>query len=329
MNKDWVNLMEEEQKLSSEEANVFRKRLANKSFSVYQDLQLIFYAAVLLLSTGFGILVYRYFGSLSQQLVLISLIVLILLCYAYCWKKAEGFSFLKQPSRGLPADYLLLLASLLMLSLVAYLQFQYHLFGERYGLASFLPMVVLFASAYYFDHVGVLALAIVMLGTWMGITVMPTRFYHAAALDTARLIFTGLALALLLEVAAVLSQRFGLKTHFSFTYSHFALHTFFLASLSGMFHFENYYWVWFVLLLLIGYYWYRRALALPSFYWLLITSIYVYIAAGYMVLHWLDGGLGGWVTMLYLGLGYLALSGILLVYFLMTMNKKIKVAHVG
>jgi hypothetical protein len=74
-------------------------------------------------------------------------------------------------------DYILLLGCLLLLILIAYLQFQYNVFGNRYGLATFIPMVLLFISAYYFDHIGVLTMAITNLAAWAGITSYATSYF--------------------------------------------------------------------------------------------------------------------------------------------------------
>ncbi len=64
---------------------------------------------------------------------------------------------------------------LLLLTFVGYIQFQYNVFGNRWGLAAFIPMVILFITAYYFDHLGVLIIAIANLATWIGITVTPLK----------------------------------------------------------------------------------------------------------------------------------------------------------
>ncbi|MDQ6764326.1 MAG: hypothetical protein M3015_17115 [Bacteroidota bacterium] len=63
-------------------------------------------------------------------------------------------------------DYILLFGCLSLLTFVGYLQFEYNVFGNKWGLATFIPMVVLFMAAYYFDHLGVLILAIVNLAAW-------------------------------------------------------------------------------------------------------------------------------------------------------------------
>jgi hypothetical protein len=63
----------------------------------------------------------------------------------------------------------------LFLTFVGYLQFEYNVFGNKWGLATFIPMVLLFMSAYYFDDLGVLSIAIVNLATWVGITVTPLQ----------------------------------------------------------------------------------------------------------------------------------------------------------
>jgi len=45
-------------------------------------------------------------------------------------------------------------------SFIGYLQYQYSAFGTHYGMATLIPMLALFLIAYYFDHLGILSLAI-------------------------------------------------------------------------------------------------------------------------------------------------------------------------
>ena len=69
------------------------------------------------------------------------------------------------------------LAALLLLTFITYLQVQYNVFGDRFGLATFIPMIILFYCAYYFDHLGVLSMAVANLAAWMGIAVTPLKYF--------------------------------------------------------------------------------------------------------------------------------------------------------
>ena len=155
-------------------------------------------------------------------------------------------------------DYVLLLGCLTLLTFIAYLQAQYNAFGNAYGLATFIPMVILFFCAYYFDHLGVLSMAITNLAAWAGIAVTPLTILKENNFGDSRLIFTGLALGVLLVVIATASGRKNMKAHFAFTYLNFALNILFIATIAGMFYFDKMYVVWLLPIAAIAYYFYKK-----------------------------------------------------------------------
>ena len=104
------------------------------------------------------------------------------------------FSLQKTVSPSVFFDYILLLGCLTFISFVGYIQFQYQVFGNRFGLATFIPMVVLFFSAYYFDQVGVLSLAITNLAAWAGIAATPLKILQSSDFSSTNIIITGLLL---------------------------------------------------------------------------------------------------------------------------------------
>jgi hypothetical protein len=109
----------------------------------------------------------------------------------------------------------------LLLTFIGYLQYQYNVFGNRLGLAVFTPMVILFFAAYYFDHLGVLSIAITNLAAWLGITVTPAEILKDNNFNDARLIYTGIVLGAGLDVFSIVTKRKKIKEHFAFTYKNF------------------------------------------------------------------------------------------------------------
>ena len=169
--------------------------------SVYWEIKTLLYLGVLLLSGGLGILVYKNIDTIGHQVILIFIGLVCSACFFHCFKNKKAFSINRVSAPNSLFNYILLLACCTFIILIGYLQYQYQLFGNRYGLASFFPMVVLFFSAYYFDHLGVLSMAIVNLAGWLGITVTPISVLTANDFDSSRIIFTGLFLGVLLIVA--------------------------------------------------------------------------------------------------------------------------------
>jgi hypothetical protein len=91
-----------------------------------------------------------------------------------------------------------------------------------------------------------------------------------------------------------------------------------------MFHFENWWLLWFAVIAMLSIAVYKKALHDHSFYFLLLIAIYGYIALGYVVIKFIfevgrmeKGGS-------YLVFMYFIASAILLIMFLTRINKKIK-----
>jgi len=297
----------------------------NRLFSVHWELKALLYLGVLLLSGGLGILIYKNIDTIGHQAILAFIAAVSGGCFYYCYKKKAPFSFSKVESPDALFDYLLLLACLTFVTFIAYIQYQYAIFGDHLKLATFVPMVVLFFCAYYFDHLGVLSLAITNLAAWMGIVVTPTQILRQNDFRSDTLIYTALFLGALLVAAGEMSRWRNLKQHFRFTYINFGAHILFIATLAGIFHFDDEYLFWFLLLLGIGAYFYRHSLLERSFYFLAILTLYSYIgivcvATDLLYTNFRDAG----STSLYMALLFYIGSAIGMIRFLIHHNKKFK-----
>jgi len=301
-----------------------REHSDTKLFSLHWELKTLLYLGVLLLSGGLGILIYKNIEKIGHQAILIFIALVCAACFFYCLKKKLPFSTAKVEAPNVHFDYILLLGCLTFISFIAYLQFQYNVFGTRYGLATFFPMLVLFFSAYFFDHLGVLSLAITNLGAWVGITVTPSQLIRANDFNSSTIIFAGLFLGALLIALAFVSKLKKWKQHFQFTYANFGTHILFVSCLSAMFHFQKIYLVWFLLLAALAFFSYTRSIKSKSFYFLVVTALYTYISMGYVAIQLIDsiGRIG--LSSIYLGLLYFIFSGIGLIFFLIRSNRKIK-----
>jgi len=292
-------------------------------FSLHWELKTLLYLGVTLLSGGFGILVYKNIDTIGHHVILAIIALVSLGCFYYCRRNAAPFSVDKVQAPNPFFDYILLLGCLTMITFIAYLQYAYFVFGDRYGLATFIPMLILFVSAYSFDHLGVLSLAITNLAAWMGIAVTPMRILKENNFDDQRLIYTGLVLGIILLLAALASEKRNIKKHFEFTYNNFGTHILFIAGLAGLFLYQLFI-IWFVFLLLIAYYIYRQAMKKNSFYFLLLVALYTYVALSYVIIRILDK-MGVYnMNSIYLGLLYFILSAIALVRILIVFNRKMK-----
>ncbi|RFM30151.1 DUF2157 domain-containing protein [Deminuibacter soli] len=296
-----------------------------RPLSVRNDLLTLLYAGIVVLCTGLGIVVYQNIDSIGHMAIIAFIAITCTACYVWCFKKASGYSQAKVQSPNTGFDYVILFGSLLLLIWVGYMQFVYHVFGERWGLAGFVPMVLLFATAYYFDHAGVLSLGISNLAAWLGITVAPLSVVSGNDFGNERLIYTAVLLGAFLVGIAAFSFYKNVKKHFYKVYLNFGTHLFFIGAVTAMFVFHDAYFLWFVLIAAAAAACLKYAVAANSYYYFAVTIAYSYAAAMYAGIALL-ALMPNEVGVIYLGLLYGISLSVLLTWLLIHYNKKFK-AH--
>ena len=326
MNISFFEQWQKDGLVSEETVLRIRAHEKEKLFSLHWELKTLLYLGVLLLSSGLGILIYKNLDSLGHQVISILISILSLGCFWYCYRVNQPFSLKRVASPNSFFDYILLLACLSMLTLVAYLQYQYQVFGTRYGLATFIPMLILFFCAYYFDSITILSLAIVNLCAWAGIAVTPARILRENDFNNETLIITGVLLGILLLCAAHFSKIKLIKDHFAFTYSNFGTNLIFISCLAGLFHFDAIYLLWFLALAGLCIYFYLKAVREKSFYYLMLACLYGFIGTGYVVIDLIFSKARMEINGGYLVCFYFIAASAALIVFLVRMNKKLKSA---
>ncbi len=322
----WYSKLHSEGLLSDASREKIRLHETTGLFSVHWELKTLLYIGVLLLTAGLGILVYKNIDTIGHQFVLLFIALVVLGSFTYCFKYALPYNRQKVKAPNTAFDYVLLLGAISLLTFMAYLQFQYKVFGTTYGLATFIPMVVLFCTAYYFDHLGILSMAIANLALWMGVSVTPKELLNNFDFNSEHIIYTYLLLGILLLLLAYASLKFNLKAHFKFSYQHYGMHVAFIALLAGYFHFYSsiFALIWILGLAGLAIIFYADAYRSRSFYFLLLVILYSYIALSSLVIRAVTqiANIGG----LYLALLYFLGSGTGLVVLLINLNRKLKSA---
>jgi hypothetical protein len=292
---------------------------------VRQDLLFVLYAGILLPVYGLGTLIYRNIDAIGHGVVAGVIAVLCAGCFIGGRKYTSGFSRSKTEPAHYVADYLVLPGALLLPLLAGYIQYAYQFFGERWGLATFVPMVLLFLAAYYYDHLGVLSLAVANLAAWLGITVAPLQMMEDNDFTNEKLIYTGVLLGCLLLLMAYASVQRNIKSHFADIYRNFGLHIFFISLTAGLFHFHFPFpaVMWFLFIGVACYLLATRALLINSYYLMVVTALYAYVGVSYMIIYSLckTGNDDGAIFLILL---YGVLSGIGLIMLLVHLHKKIK-----
>ncbi|TGE18571.1 DUF2157 domain-containing protein [Hymenobacter elongatus] len=204
--------------ISGEQAATIARHEREKPFSLYYELRTLLSLGVTLLSTGLGLLIYQHIDTIGHGVIVASIALLTAAGFAYAYRKRQPFTWHINPRSSASADYALLLACLLLLTLVGYLQYQYTFFGTRYGLLVLLPTVVFFGCAYRFDHRGVLSMALTGLAAWVGVAIAPVSAFTQNDYSLPHLDSAAIGLGLVLAAVGLASDYLDRKKHFSYTY---------------------------------------------------------------------------------------------------------------
>ncbi|QHV96240.1 DUF2157 domain-containing protein [Spirosoma endbachense] len=289
-----------------------------RPFSLHWELRSLLYVGILLLSSGLGLLVYDNFDQIGHGALLTAMAIACTACFLFAWRFRPEWTVAQAKNRSPYGDYALLLACLLFLTLEGYAQYQYTIFGTRYGLVTLLPALLFLPLAYRFDHRGVLSMALAALISWVGVTVRPLELYFKTNFFDRETVFSAIALALVLIGVSFGLERQRIKPHFAYTYLTIAGNLLLIALLGGLFNFEELH-LWFALGLagacIILDQYARRT---KSFVFLLMSAVYGYIGVTYLFFHYIspqnwDDGLYYW---------YFILTGIALVAYLMSQIPK-------
>ncbi|WP_343585690.1 DUF2157 domain-containing protein [Flavobacterium sp.] len=250
-------------------------------FSLNAELKLFLYLSVILFTSGIGILIYENIDSIGHIAILSLLLIVIAVCFFYCFKHSKGFQKEETTFEHPVLEYLVLAGNILTCIFIGYLQFQYKPFGEHYGLATLVPTIVSFFCAYYFDNRSVLTIAITGLAAYIGLSVTPqdllksNDFYASQNLS-----YSAVALSVLLILWVIYSRRISLKTHFGLIFLTFALHIASIASIANMTSYDTIAWILFTLILAGStYYFYRTSYDYKAMSLYVFMIVYAYIGA--------------------------------------------------
>ena len=282
MYEDILRHLLQQERVTPDEAEAIRQFESKKPFSLHWELKTLMYSGVLLLNAGLGYLIYEHIHTIGHAAIIALIGAISVGCFWYAFTHGRPFSRESVESPTPYFDYILLLGCFTFLLMEGYWQYQYQVFGTRYGLATFIPMLLFFVLAYRFDHRGVLSLGITALGSWLGVTVTLQDLLAKNDFNSETLVQTGIFLGWLLIAVPFVSERRGLKPHFSPTYLHFAVHVLMISCLAGAISLHRPA-IYFPLLCLAAsfFFWYARAKR--SFFFLTAALVYAYIGLTYVL----------------------------------------------
>ena len=263
-----------------------------RPFSVHYELRALLYLGTVLLSGGIGVLIYQNVDSIGHGALMTAVALLMGACFYFAARHRPAFTWGEAPKTSVGADYLLLLGCLLFVALETYAQYQYGVFGTRYGLATVLPAGLFIFLAYRYDHRGVLGMGLTALASWVGLAAQPLAVFTANDYFAPGVRAAAIGLGLALTAAGLYSEARGRKAHFAFSYlllgvnlAQLGLCATMLESSGGR--------TWGAALLVLavsaGLYWYARRV---QSYWFLLLGV----GYGYFVACWAYVHLVSWAS---------------------------------
>jgi hypothetical protein len=259
-----------------------------RPFSLHYELRLLLYLGTTLLAGGLGVLIYQNIDSIGHGVIIAVIAALTAACFTYAARHRAPFTWGHAPKTSVGADYLLLLGCLLFVVLEGYAQYQYGLFGSRYGLATAVPALVFLPLAYWFDHRGVLAMGLTALASWVGLTVAPLAVLTENDFWSDQIRGAAIGLGIVMMLTGFYSEHRGRKAHFAFTYlllgSNLALAALATSLVQATFHEQPALGLSLVVMMLAlcaGLYWYARRT--QSYWFLVLAAGYAYFAACYVL----------------------------------------------
>ncbi len=306
--------------INEDELNKIQYYESQKLFSIHWELRTILYLGILLLSSGIGILVYLHIDTIGHQAILAAIALASGGCFYYAFKHRQAYSNVQVKNESPLFDYIALLACLLFGTFIGYIQYQYHLFGYHYGLATAIPAVLFFYCAYIFDHKGLLALGLTGLASSAGLSIAPMQLLESNNFMSNNILFTALAFGVITVAFAKYSDVKNIKAHFSFSYHNFAANLLFIATLALLFN-QPLKPLSFILLCVLSFYFIKYAIAQQSFWFLLLSTLYSYIGLSYVVFSLMYYGHSGGDGIFTLGIFYLFASCAGVIYFFINYKK--------
>lgn len=271
-------LLLEQAIISPPQYELLEKHEKSQPISIHWEARVFLLAGISMLSSGLGILIYKNIDTIGHQAIIALIALATAACGWYAFQKRFPFTLGAVEKPHTIADNILLLGCSLFLILEGYLQYQYQIFGERYGIATLIPAALFFFVAYRFDHIGVLTMALTAFVSWAGISTTPINVLKDGIFDHERtLVLTGILVgSLFILVGQLLNFRL-IKTHFTFSYVNFGLNLVCIAAIYGALQQDERVWFSLICLAFSAFaLWYARRE--HSHFMLLASAIYGYIS---------------------------------------------------
>ncbi len=291
-----------------------------KMVSLYYELRLMLYLGIMLFTGGVGYFAYQNIGYMGHLIAMAGIGATIIVGFYFIRKFAKSYSNTEVTVSHVYFDYVLILVSLLIISLFAYVQVYFNLVELLLNWTSFISAALFLFMAYRYDNRALLAMAITAFAAAVGLSISPVDWTKGTLQLSSNLYNISIVLGALLTVAGQVSQYKNIKKHFRFTYQNFGLLLYFIGCLSAMSDSDyelSYAFLTLVSAVILSWYtWVHK-----EFLFFIYSNIAGYIAITYLIFKAVDHMSGDYIVFIY----YFPTTCI--VYILLLFKKKSHFAH--
>lgn len=178
-------------------------------------------------------------GEIGHLVSMALIGVAIIVGFRFISKFAQPYSDLEVTVSHSYFDYILVLVSLLIISLFAYVQVYFGLVELLINWSSFISAALLLFMAYRYDNKALLSMGITALAAAAGISITPVNWVKGQWSATSDLYVVAILLGITLLVVEQVTYRAGIKKHFRFTLQNFGLVLYLIGCIAAMFNSEN------------------------------------------------------------------------------------------
>jgi hypothetical protein len=277
-----------QRKLISDDQYQFLEAIQTKRIvSLYYELRLMLYLGILLFTGGVGYFAYQNMGEIGHVVSMALIGVSIVVGFHFISTHALPYSNSEVSVNQVYFDYILILVSLLIISLFAYVQVYFGLVELMINWTSYVSAGILFFMAYRYDNKALLSMGITAMAAALGISITPVDWVKGEWSATSDLYTVTLFFGIMLLIAEQLLYRAGIKRHFRFTFQNFGLILYFMGAVSAMFDSETGYLYAGLIMASAGflswYTWQKR-----GFLFFLYSNLAGYIAITYLLFKLID-----------------------------------------
>jgi hypothetical protein len=306
--------------INDEQFQLLEAIRTEKVVSLYYELRLMLYLGIMLFTGGVGYFAYQNIGYMGHLMAMTGIGVAIIVGFYFIRKFAKFYSNGEVTVTLVYFDYILILVSLLIIALFAYVQVYFDLVELLLNWTSFISAAIFLFMAYRYDNRALLAMAITAFTAAVGLSISPVNWAKGAWQLSSNLYTTSIVLGAALAIIGQVSQYKNVKKHFRFTYQNFGLLLYFIGCLSAMFKSDYELPYAFLTLVSAGiltwYTWMKK-----EFLFFIYANIAGYIAFTYLVFKAVDHMSGDYFVFVY----YFPVTCI--TYLLLLFKKKSHFAH--